>query len=447
MPASKSNPMFTRSEKRRARKKVVHKIKGAARKGFAKLFGIPLSPGLGGKASSRRTAHRSSGAHPASSTVRGDVISALMNLGYKKHQAETLAPAAQAGENFDSLFRRATRRNPAELIIFGNPAKVYGRANVVKAARAGNPVPAALLMGFESALGSIGASALTSKRGKKNPRFFGRQMSVDQARQYALDNDLPFAPWMLTPEERNKQNEAWKKMRAESRQRERDRKKKLKESRKGKVLEMPRRNRSKRNPDAIGKAEELFETFHHRGSSGMFETQRSAKSRKDFTSLGPLVAIGINAEQYDERRRAMGKKDFEEYKVEHWDKLPHLAFLTGPQVSQVKRILEEPEKLYAKDCPQLASSPNGKQLYAITPDGVEIDLRQFDTDVSKDFIDLGEATFVVYIAKKPDTPLEWVHELGEDGGVRPRLVLNRLGKKELFFVGGSYTVEGPGIMH
>jgi hypothetical protein len=381
MPASKSNPLFTRSEKSRVRKKIRHKIKGAARKGFAKLFGIPLSPGLGGKTTSRRTPRQEKPLSIPSTSVRAEVISALRNEGYNFVDAKRMVPVEKPGEDFDSLFRRAIRKNPAELIIFGNPERVYTRKNVVNAARAGNPIPAALLAGFESALGSIGASAITSTKSHRG------------------------------------------------------------------VRKAAQRKKGRRNPDAIGKAEELFETFHHRGSSGMFETQRSAKSRKDFTSLGPLVAIGINAEKYDECRRAMGKKDFEQYKVEHWDKLPHLAFLTGPQVNQVKRILEEPEKLYAKDCPQLASSPNGKQLYAITPDGVEIDLRQFDTDASKDFIDLGEATFVVYIAKKPDTPLEWVHELGEDGGVRPRLVLNRLGKKELFFVGGSYTVEGPGIMH
>jgi len=376
---TKPNPLFTRSEKRRVRKKISHKIKGAARKGFARLFGIPLSQGLGGKASSRRTAHRSQkpSGQSGPSTVRGDVIAALTgpSMEYKKHQAERMVPAARPGESFDSLFRRATQRNPGELIIFGNPAKVYGRKNVLKANRAGNPIPAALISGFEGALGSIGASALTAthRRARKGAQ-----------------------------------------------------------------------RKSKKNP--IGQAEQLFETFHHRGNSAVYETQRSAKSRKDFTILGPLVAIGVNSEHYDQARRAMGKKDFEEYKVEHWDKLPHLAFLTGPQVAHLKRVLEDPMK-YVADCPQLASSPNGKQLYAITPDGVEIDLRQFDTDTSKDFIDLGEATFVVYIAKKPDTPLEWVHELGEDGGTRPRLVLNRLGKRELFFTGGSYTVEGPGILN
>ncbi len=385
MAIAKSNPLFTRSEKRRgrvaraARKRhssLKHRLRGYARSKFGDLLGIPLNRNLLTGKGSRHTAHRSQTSSPGvsqrGSSVRGDVISGLTNQGYSKRTAESMVPAERAGESFDSLFRRSGQKNPGELIIFGNPAKVYGRKQILKAKRAGNPIPLALLEGFKFGAGEVAAESLTS--GKRSA------------------------------------------------------------------------HRKKKNPAGLDRAEKLFETFHHRGSSGVYETQRSAKARKNFTILGPLVAIGINAEKYEEKKRAMTKSQWEEYKVEQWDKLPHLAFLTGSQIAQVKRILEEPDK-YVKDCPQLASSPNGKQLYAITPDGVEIDLRQFDTDASKDFVDLGDATFVVYIAKKPDNPVEWVHELGEDGGARPRLVLNRLGKKELFFVGGTYTVEGPGILN
>src|SRR6185437_11561816 len=105
MPKGSPNPFFTRSEKRRVRKKISHKVKGAARSGFSRLFGIPLSPGLGGKPSTRRRVRR--GATSSAPGVRGDVLSALQNLGYKKADAEKMIPASQAAEGFDSLFRRS----------------------------------------------------------------------------------------------------------------------------------------------------------------------------------------------------------------------------------------------------------------------------------------------------------------------------------------------------
>src|SRR5579864_3754192 len=105
MAERQHNPLFTRSEKRRVRHKIRHKIKGAARRGFGRLFGIPLSPGLGGKAS-RHTAHRHSPAggpqtRSLSSTVRGDVIEALRGQGYSRAAAEKMAPRAESGDTFE----------------------------------------------------------------------------------------------------------------------------------------------------------------------------------------------------------------------------------------------------------------------------------------------------------------------------------------------------------
>src|SRR5262249_38523639 len=47
----------------------------------------------------------------------------------------------------------------------------------------------------------------------------------------------------------------------------------------------------KRNSSALGKARQLFSTFHGREPAGVFEMQRSARARKDYTILGPLVSI------------------------------------------------------------------------------------------------------------------------------------------------------------
>jgi hypothetical protein len=418
MAKASTNPLFTRQEKRRGRvaraarrrhSSLKHRVKGYARFKLGPIFGIPLSrnllTGKGARPSSRREAHRTQKppAGTLTSSVRRDVIEALRGQGYSKSVAEKMAPAAHSGDSFDSLFRRAMARNPGELIIFGNPSHVYTRKGIVKAYRAGNPIMGALVEGIGVGAG-LGIFELAKKTFQRSTNPI--PLAILQGLQFGAGEKVVEAATS------------------------------------GKSR---RKKHGRKNPGSQGRAKQLFEDFHHRPSSGTYETQRSAKLRKDFTILGPLVAIGINAEKYDQRRAAMAKRVWEDWKVEQWDKLPHLAFLTGPQISHVKSILGDPDK-YVKDCPHLASSPNGKQLYAITPDGVDLDLKMFDTDTTKDFIDLGEATFVVYIAKKPDEPLEWVHELGEEGGTRPRLMFDRL-KREIFFIGGSYRVEAPGILN
>jgi hypothetical protein len=360
MAKPETNPLFTRSEKGRMRKKVAHKIKGAARTGFSKLFGIPLSPGLGGTPATRR--RKRPGVPASASGVRGDVISALQNQGYKKAQAEKMVPAEQAGEGFSSLFRRSVAKNPAELIIFGNPEKVYRKSQLRKC----NPLPAALVSALQGAAGSKIVDIASGK--KKNSG----------------------------------------------------------------------RKRLRKNPDDIGQAKDLFEKFHKRGPAGVFEMHQHAKHRHEYTILGPLVALGINAEKFDKINPR------EDDVVQNWDRLPHLGFLSGAEVEKVKNVLGDPLQ-YLKKIAMLASSPNGKQLYVISSDPIDVDVSKFETDREKDFIDLGEATFVVYIAKKPHEVLEWVHTFGEEGGERPRLSYARV-SKEIVFIGGSYRVEAPGII-
>jgi hypothetical protein len=391
MSTAQQNPLFTRSEKGRFGRTMKKRVRGAARKGLSKIFGIPLSRGLGQPSaqSSRRGAHRSakpsSGPGP-STPVRSDVIEALRGQGYNAATAKKMAEGVRPDDSFESAFRRVISRNPAELIIFGNPAHVYTRQGLIRAKRASNPIPAALVSAFESAAGSKLFDSVTSGKKKRNSHHGG--------------------------------------------------------------TETRRKAGKKKNPDAETRATQLFEKFHHRGASGVFERQRSARQRKDYTILGPLVAIGINPEWFDKMTakgiRVLGHKGWDDWAVEHYDEFPRLDFMTPGQVGQVKSILGDPAK-YIQDCPLLASSPNGRQLYALAED-VGIDLSKFETDAGKDFVDLGDATFVVYIAKKPHEVREWVHMLGEHGGTRPRLMYDRL-RKEVCFIGGSYVVKAPGIMH
>jgi hypothetical protein len=449
MSTTKPNPLFSRSEKSRFKRTVRKRVHGAARKGFSKLFGIPLSQGLSsgkttsGKTTSRQPAHRSS--RPASgpkpsTAVRSDVISALRGQGYSAGMAKKMAEGVRDGDDFESAFRRVISKNPAELVIFGNPSQAYTRKGVIRAKRAGNPIPAALVSAFESAAGSKLFDEVTSgkkrnshrggaetrRNGKKKEFMPDVKRLVDQADDLALANEIKM--WLKTDVE----GPRMKKLTMEEFEAA------LKRLRKRRFL----------NPDPIVAPTKLFEKFHHREAEGVFERQRSARVRKDYTILGPLVAIGINAEKFDaiaaNAKKNLGKKGWEDWAVEHYDELPRLDFMTPSQVATVKSILGDPAK-YVENAPLLAGSPNGRTLYALAED-VQMDLSKFDTDTQKDLVDLGEATFVVYIAKKPHEVREWVHIMGEDGGTRPRLMYDKL-RKEVCFIGGSYVVKGPGIMH
>jgi len=516
------NPLFTRSEKKRVRKKVTHKIRGAARAGFASLFGIPLSPGLGGSTRARgRRRGRVPSSSSASGGVRGDVLSALKNLGYKKDQAEGMIPAAGAGEGFDSLFRRSVKRNPGELIIFGNPARVYGREQLLPVVRSGNPfvIPPSILEGLGFQAGSRLYSAATARPRRRPARGSARRRrndlpdfrairhqervdvqralraagyrakvkhgrgtahswldikidgrpftehdynevkaiaarasgrSASSAENIGVDFDLrrnPLESRAMTPSTssdlckcgHDKQSHSWVNWKYAG----------LKRHPRGhqtvpwcSVCRRRCKFRTagpRRNPSAdLDQAADLYKGFQGRDPSGVYDMHVSAKRRKDFAILGPLVAIGNDGEKYDRLRPR------EPDVVEHWEEFPHIAFLSPADVDKVKRILDQPAR-FLQGGAILASSPGGKQLYCISED--PLDLPAGIAGSSKDFVDLGEATFIVYVAKKHrSAPAEYVHIFGEDGGTRPRIGYARIAK-EVFFIGGSYRVEAPGIIN
>jgi len=103
---------------------------------------------------------------------------------------------------------------------------------------------------------------------------------------------------------------------------------------------------------------------------------------------------------------------------------------------------------------KLASSPNGRQLYAIGGNQNLVSCHgKFEgVDWEKDFVDLGECPFIVYLARKAHgnfEPIEYVHEFGEKSGIRPQLMYDKL-KRRIFFVGGDYFIDSskqisPGI--
>lgn len=170
------------------------------------------------------------------------------------------------------------------------------------------------------------------------------------------------------------------------------------------------RNEARRNPDEdeLERAEELFETFHGREPREILEMQESSEMRGEYTALGDLVELTMIA----------------------------------PNGNRVKVN-------FKNDGVRVASSPDAAQLYLLGGNqDISGNLELFGADESKDLIDLGEAKQIVYDAAKWQTnfdPQEWKHDFGEESGIRPRGFYDQL-KKRIFFAGGTYKVERPGIV-
>jgi|HubBroStandDraft_6_1064221.scaffolds.fasta_scaffold17089_3 hypothetical protein len=163
----------------------------------------------------------------------------------------------------------------------------------------------------------------------------------------------------------------------------------------------PRRRRADRNPSETKQAVRLFQGFHGHDPKEIAEKHVSAAVRLDYTALGDL--------KYLVTETPLGKE----------------ATFT-----------------FEDDAVKLASSPDGKQLYCIGGNQNILPLLEARS-TEKDFIDLGEALEVAYLARKVHgefRPIEYFHEFGEINGARPRLMFDKV-RKQLFFIGGDYFID------
>lgn len=189
---------------------------------------------------------------------------------------------------------------------------------------------------------------------------------------------------------------------------------------KAKAIAQAKEQLAKGNPDGEEIAEteqavQLYREFHGKDPKEIIEAQRSTAMRLDYVALGELLGVA----PYVEGLRIPSP--------EHWDDggYPVLKF----------------------DGVKLASNAAGTQLYAI---GGEQDLAdvldEFGADPTKDVLDLGEIAYVTYRARKSLNNFEeteWTHVFDEP---RPVLGFDQL-KREIFFAGGRYEVNAPGIEH
>jgi hypothetical protein len=100
---------------------------------------------------------------------------------------------------------------------------------------------------------------------------------------------------------------------------------------------------------------------------------------------------------------------------------------------------------------KLAQNPEGTQLYFIggNQSAVMNYLVESGADTSKDFIEIGEATRIIYETRKQEDGghvNHYDHKLGEHGGKTPILFFDRI-KRKMFLVGGSYRIKPEGIVN
>lgn len=169
------------------------------------------------------------------------------------------------------------------------------------------------------------------------------------------------------------------------------------------------RKRRKLNPDQMQEAIELYEKFHGKAPAEILEIQESAGMRQEYAGLGDLVSLLV---------RDAAKKTIQ------FD-------FTGDGV-------------------KVAAAPKGKQIYFLGGNqNIGASLGQFEADATKDFIELGECTEIVYTSHKEFDKfktIDYVHEFGEEGGARPTLIYARLARR-LMLAGGDYVIDAPGIIN
>lgn len=174
-------------------------------------------------------------------------------------------------------------------------------------------------------------------------------------------------------------------------------------------MELKDKRAKRGNPDAMGEGEHLYREFHGTDPREIVEMQESDAARHTFTALGDLSQLVINAPA------GTVKIDFSR-----------------------------------SDAVKVASAPGATQLYLIGGNqNLDSAIEQFGSDPRKDFVELGEGKQITYSARKAFDNFQLVdyyHNLGEETGERPILFYDRM-KKRIFFVGGRYRVEAPGIIN
>lgn len=163
-------------------------------------------------------------------------------------------------------------------------------------------------------------------------------------------------------------------------------------------------------------AAELYESFHETPSEKYVVREEPHIPAGDYALLGKLIALRV--------------------KPELGGQVQEISF-PGKNISVI-------------------STANGERIY-FAGAGQELDAAEVNIFSSSDAdrAELGECRSIVYAAAKwheavppsvRGTRVEWEHQFGEDGGYPPKVFYLR-GSERLALEGGSYHVEGAGIVN
>jgi hypothetical protein len=156
------------------------------------------------------------------------------------------------------------------------------------------------------------------------------------------------------------------------------------------------------NPNGDGNgAAEMYTTFHGREPREVIEYETGLERDRDLAALGDLIELDLPA---------------------------------------IKKTIN-----FARDGVVLCANPEGTQMFAVGGNqdlSAALDLAD---DPAKEFIDFGPIKTITYRTRKSFDRFQttdYVHELGEEGGEKPRLVYC-VPAKHILFVGGEYRIAAP----
>lgn len=168
----------------------------------------------------------------------------------------------------------------------------------------------------------------------------------------------------------------------------------------------PKRRRNQ-EPGSLEAAAQQFERFHGKAPGRVLEYTEQLRYPEHFAELGRLVELRISLDDLN----------------------PEVSF-TGFGNAQV------------------VSTPDGSNIYFIGGDQ-SIDLAALNIGSDKDFVALGPCTYISYHTIKgfhDFEPTTYWHQFGEEDGIFPDLVYDRLNKR-LFLTSGNYRVRPEGIVN
>jgi hypothetical protein len=163
------------------------------------------------------------------------------------------------------------------------------------------------------------------------------------------------------------------------------------------------KKKARRNPDSMGPASAMYESFHGREPARIIEHSDNFDYRAELAELGKLLELRIKI---------------------NGDRATLDGF--GP-------------------C-QVACDPDGHNI-AFLGGAQTIDLDALGIESDKDLVELGELTYIKYFSKKgfhDFAPIDYTHHFGEVDGIRPILTYDTFNRK-LFLIGGNYQVKPEGI--